>query len=295
MRSRVILYLLISLMALLWGLVFIATKLGGQVMPVSVFTADRYLLGAIAMILITCKQGRWVRVGWRDGLELTALGFVGHGLMQLAFASGIMRTNTGIAALIYGSTPMLVAGLSVMLGMERLQGRQWIGTGLAFLGMVAVVVAGARSGFTGQSTCGDLLVFVATLCMAIYTIWSRRLLARLDLMFVMSWVLGVGALVTLVWSIPDQSVTLYRTLPPAGWWLLLYGAVFALTVPNLIFLKGVREIGRARTSLFINAVPMIGCVAGWLILGEQLGGIQLVGGVLIVCGIVMAQTARGLK
>ena len=283
------------LMALLWGLVFVAIKIGGREMPVEVFNADRFVLGVSLLALVTWRTGRWRRVDWRTALELTALGLVGHGLMQVVFVSGIMRTAASVAALIYGCTPLVVALLSAAFGLERLNRMQWAGLLLAASGM-AFVAWWRAGGNAGQQTlAGNALMGVATVVMATYTVWSRRLLARLDLMFVMTWVLGVGAVVIMLWSLPQQTPELYMHLSWAGWLAILYGAILALVVPNLLFLLGVREIGRSGTAAFVNAVPPIGCLAGWLILDETMNGMQALGAVLILAGIYLAQVKRKEK
>jgi drug/metabolite transporter (DMT)-like permease len=275
-------------MALLWGLVFIAIKLGGRAMPVSVYNADRFLLGAVLMLAVCRRTNRWQRVDWRDACQLTGLGLVGHGLTQVALVSGIVRTSTASAALLWGCVPLLVASMSALLGLERLRARQWLGA-LAALGGVAAVVIGRGTGFTGQTLAGDGLVLLSVLFFAVYVVWSRSLLTRLDVWFVTTWMLCTGTVIMLAWSAPHQSVQLYRSLNFRDWGVLLYGAVFALLVPNLIFLKGVHEVGRARASFFVNAVPLVGCLAGWLAMGETMGPLQVAGGVVTCVGILLSQ------
>jgi len=291
-RSVAGVYLGLTLMAVLWGLVSVAMKIGGREMPIEVFNADRFVLGAAMLGVVTWSTGRWQRVDWRTALELTLLGLLGHGIMQIAFASGIMRTPASVAALIYGATPLVVALLSAVVGLERLHTTQWAGLLLAACGMAAVVWWRDTGGAVGQTLAGHALLALATLLMAVYTVWSRRLLVRLDLMFVITWVLGVGAVTLALWSLPKQMPDLYRDLTGAGWLAILYGAVLALVVPNLLYLLGVREIGRSGTAAFVNAVPLIGCLAGWLILDETLWPMQAVGAAFILSGICLAQ-AKG--
>lgn len=281
-------YGLLSLMALFWGLVFIAIKWGCRAMPLPVFNADRFIVGTVLMGVACRLSGRWQKVGWRDAMELTALGIVGHGLTQMLFASGVLRTSASSAALIWGCAPLVVASLSAVLGMERLRARQWGGALLAFAGMAAVVAGGGK-GFVGQTIEGDGLVVLSIFSMAIYTVWSRSVLNRLDVWLVTTWVLGAGSFVMLAWSLPYQKLQLYRDMNGTGWALLLYGAVFALLLPNLIFLKGIRDVGRSRASLFVNGVPLVGCMTGWLFMGEHMGTLQLLGGLVIAAGIVLSQ------
>lgn len=288
--NRALVYVLLAVMALLWGVVFVAIKLGGQAMPIAVFNADRFVLGWGLLALVTWRTGRWQRVSWRPALELTVLGIIGHGLMQLVFVSGIMRTSASAAALIYGCTPLTVAALAALCRLEHLRARQWGGILLALAGMATVVLLKPAAGGTPQTVLGNVLVAGAVLLMAVYTVLSRRLLGHFDLWFTTTWVLGVGAVVMVIWSWPHQHYQLYRDFHFSDWAVLAYGAIFALAVPNLLYLLGVRELGRARTAAFVNAVPLLGCLAAWLLLGERLEAGQLIGGAAILGGIALTQT-----
>jgi drug/metabolite transporter (DMT)-like permease len=278
-------------MSLLWGLMFLAIKLGGRAMPISVYNADRFLVGAVLMLVICHRSGRCQRVGWRDACELTGLGIVGHGFTQMAFVSGVMRTSTASSALIWGCSPLLVALISALLGLERLRTNQWLGALVALVGVGAIVI-GSGTGFAGQTLAGDGLVLLSAFFLAIYVVWSRSLLVRLDVWFVTTWMLCTGAVIMLVWSAPQQSVQLYRGLNLLDWGVILWGAVFALLVPNLIFLKGIHDVGRARASFFVNAVPLVGCLAGWFFMGETMGPLQATGGLVICIGILLAQLKK---
>ncbi|MEI6713129.1 MAG: DMT family transporter [Verrucomicrobiota bacterium] len=281
-------YALLSLMALLWGLVFIAIKWGGQAMPLPVYNADRFILATILMAAACKISGRWQTVHLREAIELTALGLVGHGLTQMLFASGVMRTSASSASLIWGGAPLLVASLSALFGVEKLTPRQWLGAFIAFAGVGAVVMGGGK-GFVGQSVTGDGLVVCAMISMAIYAVWSRSVIAKLDVWFVTTWMMATGSLVMLVWSMPHQTIKLYRDMNLTGWGMIGYGGLFSLLLPNLIFLKGIQEVGRSRASLFVNAVPLVGCVTGWLFMGETMGPLQITGGLVIGAGIALSQ------
>ena len=245
-------------------------------------------ISTVCMGLACWISGHWQKVSWRDGIELTALGIVGHGITQMLFASGVMRTSASSAALIWGCGPLMVASLSAVFGMERLGARQWCGALLAFAGMGAVVVGGGK-GFVGQTVEGDGLVVLSIFSMAIYAVWSRSLLNRVNVWQVTTWVLGAGSIVMLVWSLPHQNLQLYRDMSRTGWGILGYGAVFALLLPNLIFLKGIQEVGRSRATLFVNGVPLVGCITGWLFMGEHMGAAQLLGGLVIAAGILLSE------
>ena len=76
--------------------------------------------------------------------------------------------------------------------------------------------------------------------------------------------------------------------PGAGTWLLLY-VVAAFCIGMVSMLTGVRMIGPVRTSIIMCMEPplVIGCA--YVLLGERLSAIQLLGSALVITGIIIAQ------
>jgi len=72
-----------------------------------------------------------------------------------------------------------------------------------------------------------------------------------------------------------------------AWAAIVFLAIFGTAIALVLFYDGVRRIGAARTSVFINLVPVFAVALGVLLLGEALEASMLVGGVLVVGGIFL--------
>lgn len=81
--------------------------------------------------------------------------------------------------------------------------------------------------------------------------------------------------------------------PGPGLWLLAY-VVAGFCIGMAAMLAGVRMIGPVRTSIIMCMEPPVVIACAWLLLGERLGAVQLLGSVLVIAGIVVAQSA-GLR
>jgi len=73
----------------------------------------------------------------------------------------------------------------------------------------------------------------------------------------------------------------------------VYSAIFPLLVTNLLYFRALRRIGAARATLYMYLQPFLGALfAAWL-LGEQVTGLQILGGAVIVGGVSMGRLMPG--
>ena len=101
------------------------------------------------------------------------------------------------------------------------------------------------------------------------------------------------------WTFPWQdlyaAVALPGPLPEAdvpAWLLVGWVVLLGTVVPYGLILLALRSLGSARTGLLGMAEPVLAAAVAWLVLGEALSAVQLVGGAVVLTGIVLAETAR---
>jgi len=170
------------LVVLIWGANFAIVKGALSAIPPLAFVALRFVGATLLLFPLL-----WLREGWqplpRGGWpRLIALGVVGNTLYQPLFVEGLARTTSANSSLILSATPMLVASLGALLGLEKVTRRLAVGIGLAFGGVALVLVARGAS-LSAQTFVGDLLVLAATFCWSLYTLGLRliRSLSTLQL------------------------------------------------------------------------------------------------------------------
>jgi len=78
----------------------------------------------------------------------------------------------------------------------------------------------------------------------------------------------------------------------AGWWALTYATVLAIVVAYILWNNSVRVAGGSRTAIFQCLTPLVAALVAWLLLGERLVWLQVVGAALILAGLLVA-TLRG--
>ena len=73
---------------------------------------------------------------------------------------------------------------------------------------------------------------------------------------------------------------------------MAFAVVGPLVLANLLWFGGIRRVGPSRASVFANAQPFLAAVFSLLILSEPLGRLQVAGGVLIACAILISRVPR---
>lgn len=280
----------VVLMALIWGINYSVIKYGTSAMPPVAFNGVRVALAALALLVIALAWGG-PAPSRRDVLALLALGVLGNGIYQFLFAEGIARTRAGEAALVVGGSPALIALLGRAAGVETTTRRGIIGIALSIFGVGLIVLARANvgSGPHGGSLLGDLLVLIASICWAVYTILLVPYTKRLSGFWVIALSMLGGSIVLGAVGARAIAAVDWGAVPPSVWGAMVYGGLGGLVVAYILWYRGVKVLGPTRTALFANLQPFIALMFAWMTLHETPTAWQLIGAVTIVGGVVLTR------
>jgi drug/metabolite transporter (DMT)-like permease len=73
-------------------------------------------------------------------------------------------------------------------------------------------------------------------------------------------------------------------------WLILYAGIPASIITTFLWMRAIRQIGASQASIFINLMPVFSALIAMAFLGERIALFHLVGGLLVLAGVIMAQT-----
>jgi drug/metabolite transporter (DMT)-like permease len=222
----------------------------------------------------------------RDLAVVAGAALVGIFLNQLSFVYAIKLTTATTVALLFGTLPVMTGIFAYLLGIERLNSRFWMAAALAF-GGAALVALGSGTGVSAQLW-GDLLGFAASATWAWYTVAVSPLLHRYSTVRVSAVAFTIGTIPLLFVGLPQLARQDYH-LPVTIWLLLAFAVVGPLVTANLLWFGGISRVGPSRASVFANAQPFLAAVFSLLILNEPLGRLQVAGGFLIACAILISR------
>jgi len=279
-------YLLLIIMVVIWGVNFSLVKWALSELSPLAFNAVRFTLAAGFILALLLLLEGWQPIPPADMLKIFGLGLLGNSLFQVLFIEGIWRTTAGNSSLLLSTNPLWTAALSVALGRERLAGATWAGIGLASLGVILVTIgSGAGFSLAGTRILGDLLILLAALAWALYSVLSKDLLRRYSPLRLTALAMVTGSLGLWIFAIPAVLRQNWSAVSWKAWGALVYSGTLAIAGAYVIWAMGVKRIGPARTAVFSNLTPIVAFIVAFLILGEPVTWLQGLGGAAILYGV----------
>jgi drug/metabolite transporter (DMT)-like permease len=280
---------------ILWAANFIVVKDAIATLPPVGFTMLRYGLASIALLAILRWSEGSIRLPRPDAVRILVLGGLGFGLYQILWTTGLQSIPAGDSALIIASTPVLVAVLAGIIGVDTLTPQKFAGAALSFLGVVVVIAAGVGISMSG-SAMGSLLTLAAAACWASYTAFAAPVLRRHSPLVLTTWATIGGTLVLIPLGVaqlaapgalgPEQSA---RIVPIVL--AIAYSGVLAAAVANVVVFNGVRLLGPTRVITLQSFVPPMAVVLAFFFLHEPIRPAQVIGGLIIVLGVALTRRA----
>lgn len=236
----------------------------------------------------------------RLGLLIVAHGLVGVAALQWTYYVAIDRLPVGMALLLEYQAPIIVALWARFVQKEPVRHRMWVGLALAMLGLAAAT--GIWKGAVFDSV-GIVAGFGAAVCLAAYFLIGEHGVGAIDPLRVIVWSFFVASIgLNIVSPVTDFSVDLLgqdasllgslKGYDAPVWLLLTWIVVLGTVLPFAVELFALRHL-RATTVTMVAMLEPVGVSAlGWLWFYERLDGIALAGGVAVVAGIILAQSAR---
>jgi len=281
--------LLLLLMAAIWGVNFSVVKYGMRFLEPLAFNGVRVALAGLALLLVTRLQHLELPPR-RQVWALLALGVLGNGVYQVLFVEGISRTRAGNAALVMAATPVLIAFLGRLRGVEKVHARGYLGIALSVAG-IGVVMSGTAAAKVGDaSLLGDLFILGCSATWAAYTVLLKPYTHHVDGVQVSALTMIGGAVPLCLVAAPSIGRTAWTALPYEAWLAITYSGLFALVIAYLIWYRGIKLIGPTRTSMYSNLQPIFAVLVAWVALGEVPTAAQGVGAAAVAGGLLLTRT-----
>ncbi|MER6997675.1 EamA family transporter [Streptomyces sp. NPDC000410] len=275
--------LLAVLVAVVWGLNFLAVRVGLDHFPPFFLSALRFLVLAVPVVLFVPRPQ--VPVRWLLGYGM-GFGAVQFGLLFLAIDTGMPSGQASVV--VQASAPFTVL-LGALLLREKISRRQLGGIAVAVLGMTAIAVDRART----AALLPLLLTLLAALGWALGNLASRKARPDHPLRFAL-WMAVVPPVPLLALSaVMEGPATGWRALAGSfdaeGWpglVALVYIALAGSVVGSGIWTALLKRYEAGTVAPFSMLVPVVGVAAAWVALGEELTVWSLTGGAAVILGVL---------
>jgi drug/metabolite transporter (DMT)-like permease len=257
--------------------------------------------GLVLFVAVAALRPHTLRLTRREVLFLAVFGIAGLAFVHFFYFTAITHLDIGIALVIQYLAPVLVALWARFFVHERVRRRLWVALALALTGLSLVVELWSGGGLGGVGVASSL---GAACAYALYILMAERSLhGGRDVFSLLAWGFAFAAAFWTVvqpwWSFPgdvlgrdtDLLGRLAGTSAPVLL-LLAYVILFGTVIPFVLMVTALHYISATRATVVAMAEPVLAGLVAYAWLKEELGALQILGGMLVLAGIVLAQTAR---
>jgi drug/metabolite transporter (DMT)-like permease len=225
---------------------------------------------------VRATRMQWLALAWFGVSDAGNIGF---------FFAAYQRTSVAIAVLTHYLTPILVAVLAPLVVREKPTARTFISVALSFVGLV-LLLEPWRAGLSREDFIGAALGALSAVFYASNVLVNKRLTPTFsgsELMF-------FHGLVTVPLLFAFVPRTEYGVVSGNALMVVLLGALGPGALAGLLFVWGLRRVPASHASVLTLLEPFVAVVLAAAMLGQNIGALPVIGGLLIIAGALAVVT-----
>jgi len=266
---------------LLWSLNPAANKLALEEIAVPQLVFMRAVFAAFILLLVSFFMGHHFRpkeIGWRPFL----LGVLDPGLTSLLFVTSLTVLSASNTVLIMALMPFSQSVLGRVVFKEELRSSVWLGSTLAFSG---IIIYFSGEAFNGADTVWGNSLLLAVFClMAVSQLMTRKIMkTEIPAIQVTSSQMISASVVLFIYLIlfGDTELPLQAS---SGTMMTLLFLVFSMAIPFFLYNQAMRHLPIGMASLLLVLIIPFGFLFAAIILGEEITLIKAIGAILVMTG-----------
>ncbi|MGP4105658.1 DMT family transporter [Virgibacillus sp. L01] len=290
LRNKWIVWALILLITVIWGYAWVFMKASLDFMGPFTFSAFRFGTGAVTLLLVVWlwKAGRPPRNMWK---HLIIVGILQTSVVFLLVMYGMQFVDAGKSSVLLYSMPLWSSIFAVKILGEKISAGKTIGLGIGMLGLVTILGWDIFMVQDPEVIFGEILIIAAAIAWASSNVYYRINLQGMNKIQVTAYQMLFGTIGIIIaslfaeWGDPVQ-------LTGESIFYILFTGVMASALCFSVWFLLLSTIDMVTATLSTLLVPVFGLFFGWWVLGETLTTGIIVGSMLILVGIVVAQLSR---
>lgn len=277
---------------IVWGSSYPVTKMIiNDIQPLTLAFC-RCSVGAITLLLIfLINKDKPIReyligVPW---FSIIFMGLTGVTCFYTLFNISAQMTSASVGSLIQGFIPICITLFAAMFLKEKLSAVQIIGVIASLLGVMLIgFLSSDNNSDTRNSITGNLLMIIAVISWAAYTIMSKKTAAQFNPLLITSLSTCIGSLCLLPAAIFENRHSGWPVIHLNSWLAILYLGAVSSGICYLLYSKSLQLLTAAQVGNFANLDPVVGLIISLVFLNEHINILQIAGAVLVLGGIMLS-------
>ena len=281
-------------MALFWATsypigVWLANyKAPEAIVVVRVFTAFLFLV-----VIAKVYRIRIFKFNEKIFYQLVALGFFGFVVHNYLMFIGLQFTTAIKGALINGAIPIVIMGLDFLLFRIVIKPAMLVGAIISFIGVLLIITDG-QLGEAMKSGIGfgEALFLVAIVGWGFYSIIAKPLLDKNPAIWITAFPCLFGGILLMPLLMQNLENSMIMLTNRHVVLVLVAQGLLTMGLGFLWYYEGIKELGTASASMYLNLVPVFGTGLAYILVNEQLSKTIVFGGILTIFGVIWVNWCR---
>lgn len=296
-------YLKLIATALIWGGTFIAGRIAVQTLGAFTAAFLRFAVASLCLFLVVWRvHGHIPRLQPSQRWAVLCLGLTGIFGYNALFFGGLQTVEAGRASLIIALNPVAIALGASLLFKEPLNRTKITGISISLLGALWVIskgnlqalsssLSGSSDSGTGAFGWGELMLIGCVISWMSYTLIGKAAMRTLSPLVASAYACWVGSALLLPVALHEGLWKATRSIGPDALSSVLYLGVLGSAVGFCWYYDGLKAIGPAQASAFINLVPVSAILLAAVVLQEPLTPSIAIGAILVILGVSLTNRA----
>ncbi|AHA06607.1 EamA/RhaT family transporter [Bacillus toyonensis] len=288
MKQTILGAICLSLAASIWGGMYVVSKYVLDYIPPLTLVWLRFIIAFVVLYgilkIAEKKQKKKVTIRKKDWLLFAWIGFIGYFISITCQFIGTKLSDAHTGSLVTSATPAFMVIFAAIILKEKLTARRLLSTIIATIGVIIVIGWDIE---IGSYFIGTIILVGAAITWALLSIYVKIASARFSSLVITTYAIFFSLFFItpfMIWELQVASIGTVNTYVILG---VLYLGVISTAGAFFLWNKGLELMDASIGSLFFFFQPIVGSLLGWLLLNETLNNNFFIGGILIICSVLI--------
>ena len=288
MKQTILGAICLSLAASIWGGMYVVSKYVLDFIPPLTLVWLRFIIAFVVLYMILKitekKQKKTVTIRKKDWLLFAWIGFIGYFISITCQFIGTKLSDAHTGSLVTSATPAFIVIFAAIILKEKLTARRLLSTIIATIGVIIVIGWDIE---IGSYFIGTIILVGAAITWALLSIYVKIASIQFSSLVITTYAIFFSLFFItpfMIWELQAASIGTVNTYVILG---VLYLGIVSTAGAFFLWNKGLELLDASIGSLFFFFQPIVGSLLGWLLLNETLNSNFFIGGILIICSVLI--------
>ncbi|MCU5405349.1 DMT family transporter [Bacillus cereus] len=288
MKQTILGAIYLSLTASIWGGMYVVSKYILDFIPPLTLVWLRFIIAFVVLYFILKiaekKQKKKATIRKKDWLLFAWIGFIGYFISITCQFIGTKLSDAHTGSLVTSATPAFMVIFAALILKEKLTARRLLSTIIATIGVIIVIGWDIE---IGSYFIGTIILVGAAITWALLSIYVKIASIQFSSLVITTYAIFFSLFFItpfMIWELQAASIGTVNTYVIL---VVLYLGIVSTAGAFFLWNKGLELLDASIGSLFFFFQPIVGSLLGWLLLNETLNSNFFIGGILIICSVLI--------